>query len=106
MDTRILSIIAILAFNFSTSFANTNVSFTEIKPVDRTITYLAPSAPFEAEFNEGVPEVYSISNILMPVTPKEATFDEETGKESIIEESSNNTLSPSAPKEAGFEENI
>ena len=105
MDTRIISLLTILAFNFSTSFANTNVTFTEIRPVERIITHLAPVSPVEADFSDMVPEANSSSTIMMPVTPKEATFDDETYQESINEEPLLNSLSPSTPKEAGFEEN-
>jgi len=106
MDTRIISILTILAFNFSTSFANPNVTFTEIRPVERTITHLAPVSPVEAEFNDLVPEVNASSTIIMPVTPKEATFDDETRQESINEKPLPETLSPSTPKEAVFEDTI
>jgi hypothetical protein len=106
MDTRIISILTILAFNLSTSFANTNVTFTEIRPVERTILHLAPASPFEADFSDLVPEASASSTIIMPVTPKEATFDEEIYQESINEDPLLNTLSPSTPKEAGFEEPI
>ena len=105
MDTRIISLLTILAFNFSTSFANTNVTFTEIRPVERTIIHLAPASPGEADFNDLVPEVNSSNTIIMPVTPKEATFYDETYQESINEEPLLKSLSPSTPKEAGFEEN-
>jgi hypothetical protein len=106
MDTRIISILTILAFNFSTSFANTNVTFTEIRPVERTISHLAPVSPVEAEFSDLVPEVNASSTIMMPVTPIEATFDDETCQESINKEPLPSTLSPSTPKEAVFEDNI
>ena len=105
MDTRIISLLTILAFNFSTSFANTNVTFTEIRPVERIIIQLAPASPNEADFNDLVPETSSSNTIMMPVTPKEATFDDETYQESINEEPLHKSLSPSTPKEAGFEEN-
>jgi hypothetical protein len=42
----------------------------------------------------------------MPVTPKEATFDDETCQESVNEDPLPVTLSPSTPKEAIFEDNI
>jgi len=106
MDTKIISLLTILALNFSISFANSNVTFTEIRPVERTNIHLATSSPVEAEFSDLVPETDVSSTILMPVTPKEATFDDETYQESINEETLRSTLSPSTPSEAGFEENI
>jgi hypothetical protein len=106
MDTRIISILTILALNFSTSFANTNVTFTEIRPVERTISQLAPVSPVEAEFYDLVPEVNASSTIMMPETPKEATFDDETFQEFINEEPLPETLSPATPSEAVFEDNI
>jgi hypothetical protein len=105
MDTRIISILTILAFNFSTSFANTTVTFTEIRPVERTIIHLAPASPVEADFSDLVPETSSSNTIMIPVTPKEATFDDESYQDSINEEPLPKSLSPSTPKEAGFEEN-
>jgi len=106
MDTRIITTIAILAFNFSTSFANSNVTFTEIRPVERIIQQLAPSSPGEADFSDPVPEAAASSTIIMPVTPREATFDDEIYQECIVEEALPDTLSPSTPKEADFEEEI
>ena len=106
MDTRIISILTILAFNFSTSFANTNVTFTEIRPAERTILHLAPSSPVEADFIDLVPEADASATIIMPVTPKEATFDDETYPESINEKPLPETLAPSTPMEAFFEDNI
>jgi hypothetical protein len=105
MDTRIISILTILALNFSISFANPNVTFTEIRPVERTVIHLAPASPSEADFSDVVPEANASSTLIMPVTPKEATFDDETNQESISEEPLLKPLSPSTPKEAGFEEN-
>jgi hypothetical protein len=105
MDTRIISLLTILALNFSISFASSNVTFTEIRPVERTVIHLAPASPSEADFSDLVPEANASSTIIMPVTPKEATFDDETYQESINEEPLLNSLSPSTPKEAGFEEN-
>jgi hypothetical protein len=106
MDTRIISILTILAFNFSTSFANTNVTFTELRPVERSIIILASASPVGEELGDLVPEPNASSAIMMPVTPKEATFDDETYTESINEEPLPCTLSPSTPKEAVFEEDI
>lgn len=106
MNTRIISLLTILALNFSISFANTNVTFTEIRPVERTIINLAPASPVEADFNDLVPEANASNTILLPGTPKEATFDDETYTESINEESLLKSLSPSTPNEAGFEESI
>ena len=106
MDTRIISLLTILALNFNTSFANTNVTFTEIRPVERSIMHLAPVSPFEADFNDLVPEANASNAILLPETPKEATFDDETVIEFINEEPLPISLSPSAPTEAGFEDPI
>ena len=106
MDTRIISIITLLALNFSISFANTNVTFTEIRPVERSIINLAPASPSEADFNDLVPEADISNTILVPVTPKEATFNDETYIGSIDEEPLLKSLSPSAPNEAGFEDPI
>jgi hypothetical protein len=105
MDIRIISLLTILAFNFSTSFATTNGTFTEIRPVERIMIHLSPSSPGEADFNDLVPEANNSNTIIMPVTPREATFDDDTNQESISEETLLNTLSPSAPDEADFEEN-
>ena len=106
MDTRIISLLTILALNFNTSFANTNVIFTEIRPVERSMMYLAPVSPVEAAFSDLVPEADASNAILLPVTPKEATFDDETVIEFINEEPLPISLSPSAPTEAGFEDPI
>ena len=106
MNTKIISLLTILAFNVSISFANDNVTFTEIRPVERIIIQLAPSSPVEADFNDLVPEANASTTIMMPVTPKEATFDDETYQESINEEQLLNALSPSTPKEADFEDTI
>jgi hypothetical protein len=106
MKTKIISLLTILALNFSISFANTNVTFTEIKPVERTLIKLAPVSPVEADFNDLVPVANASSTILLPVTPKEATFDDESYTDPIKEESLLKSLSPSTPDEAGFEEAI
>jgi len=106
MDTRIISLLTLLALNFSTSFANNNVTFTEVRPVERTMMNLAPVSPFEADFSDLVPEADASNTILLPETPKEATFDDESGKEIISEEQLPLSLAPTAPKEAGFEEPI
>jgi hypothetical protein len=107
MKTKIISLLTILAFSFSISFASTSVKFSEIRPVERTIIKnLAPVSPVEADFNELVPEVNAYNAILLPVTPKEATFDDETYQESNNEELLLNTLAPTTPKEADFEDPI
>jgi len=106
MDTRIISLLIILTLNFSISFAKTNVTFTELRSVERSMINLAPVSPIEADFSDLVPEADASNTILLPVTPKEATFDDETGTESIIEEPLPIILAPSAPKEAGFEDPI
>jgi len=105
METKIISLITILAFNFSISFANTDVAFTETRPVEYNMAQLAPTSPVEADFNDIVPEALASSTIIKPVTPSEASFDDETYQESINEEQLLDTLKPSTPKEAGFEEN-
>jgi hypothetical protein len=106
MDTKIISLLTILAFNYSISFASDNVTFTETRPGERTIIQPAPSSPREAEFSDLVPEADASATIVMPVTPKEATFDDETCQESINDEQLLNALSPSTPKEAVFEDTI
>ena len=106
MDTRIISLLIILTLNFSISFAKTNVTFTELRSVERSMISLAPVSPIEADFSDLVPEADASNTILLPVTPKEATFDDETLTESIIEEPLPIILAPSAPKEAGFEDPI
>ena len=105
METKIISLLTILALNFSISFANSNVTFTEIRPVERTIPNLAPVSPVEAEFYDLAPEANSSATIITPVTPKEATFEEESKQDPNDDELLPKTLSPSTPKEAGFEEN-
>ena len=104
MDTRITTILTILALNLSTSFADNNVTFTEIRPVERTIMNLAPVSPSEADFSDPVPEATVSYASLMPETPKEATFDEESFIESINTEILPFNLSPSTPEKADFEE--
>jgi len=106
MDTRIISLLTILAFNFNISFAITNVTFTELRPVEPSMITLTPVSPVEADFSDLVPEADASNTILLPVTPKEATFDDETVMESINEEPLPISLAPSAPKEAGFEDPI
>jgi hypothetical protein len=106
METRIISLLTILALNFSISFAKTNVTFTEVRPAESSIINLAPVSPAEAEFSDLEPEACASAWVLVPVTPKEATFDEEYYPESTDEESLLRSLSPSTPKEAGFEENV
>ena len=104
MNTKIISLLTILALNFSISFASNDVKFTEIRSVESTMIILAPVTPSEADFSDPVPVADASSTILQPVTPKEATFDDEIYTESIKEESLLNSLSPSTPNEAGFEE--
>ena len=106
MDTRIISLLTILTLNFSISFAKTNVTFTELRSVERSMINLAPVSPVEADFSDLVPEADASNTILLPVTPKEATFDDEAIMESINEDPLPITLAPSAPKEAGFEDPI
>lgn len=106
METRIFSLITILALNFSISFAKTNVTFMEISPVVRTMITLAPDSPIEADFSDIAPETDASNTILVPVTPKEATFDDEIYSESLNEDSLLKSLSPSTPDEADFEEPV
>jgi hypothetical protein len=92
--------------NFSTSFADADYNFAEIKPVARPQINLAPVSPIEADFSDIMPEATAINTKLFPVTPNEAPFDDETYQGSINEEQLLNALSPSAPKEADFEDTI
>jgi hypothetical protein len=106
METRIISLLTILALNFSISFANTTAIFTEVRPVERTIINLAPVSPVEADFNDVVPEANASNSIIMPVAPKEATFDDDPYQVTVNDEQLLNSLSPSTPEEAGFEDTI
>jgi hypothetical protein len=106
METRLFIILSILAFNFGISFANTETAYSESRPVERTAVYLAPVTPFEAEFSDLLPEADASVALLTPVTPKEATFEEEGSSELTVAEPGFDILAPVAPIEAGFEEII
>ena len=98
------TILTILALNLSTSFADDNVTFTEVRPVERTMINLAPVSPAEADFSDQAPEANVTYSSLMPVTPKEATFEDEFITESSNTEKLPSDLHPSTPSEADFEE--
>ena len=106
MDIKIISFLTILALNVSLTFANTKAAFTEIRPVEPININLAPVSPVVADFDDVVLEADAPITILLPVTPDEATFDDEIYTESITEEVLLKSLAPSTPKEAGFEEPI
>lgn len=73
------------------------------RPVDNREVGLLPITPAIADFNDNVPESPVNYGDLAPLTPMEASFDED-----IIPETDRNellmTLSPSTPIEADFEE--
>jgi hypothetical protein len=106
MKTKIILLITILALSFSISFANTGIKLSESKPVEYSVQYLSLSSPVAADFSDPVPLAETSSTIIIPVTPREATFDDETSQESFNEEPLPSTLSPSTPAEADFEDNI
>lgn len=108
MDTRIISILTILALNFSTSFADNNVKYTELRPVQPVIMNLAPISPIEADFSDTAPEapVFSFAS-LMPATPNEATFDDDLFTESVNSDNAlPSILTPTTPAKADFEDTI
>ena len=94
---------------FIVAFFATGIDFTYAKSVPDgpdcinppcyDLSFLAPSTPAEADFNEDVVLLTDIS-ILAPVTPPEAEFDEED--ESFLMNYS--ILAPVTPLEAGFDE--
>jgi hypothetical protein len=105
METRIITIISILALNAGITFANSDISFSESRTTERSLISLAPVSPAEAEFSDLVPEADAPVALLMPVTPKEATFEED----SFCTDQDNallSILSPTTPAEADFEEII
>jgi len=104
METRIFLTIAILAFNFSISLAdNANELFLN-RPVSEAQIDLAPAVPDVADFSDLVPESAPSAVSLIPDTPKEAGFEDESADEN--DDNFLNILSPTAPKEADFEDDI
>ena len=104
METRIFLTIAILAFNLNISFAEYAPEISLNRPVSNAQINLATASSAVTDFSDLVPEPAPLVISLIPVTPKEADFDDESE-----EQSSNNflnNLSPSTPKEADFEDNI
>ena len=104
METRLYLTLAILAFNLNVSLADDAPEISLNKPVINTQINLTPSTPVVADFSDLVPESAPSAVSLVPVTPKEAGFDDEPA----IEQKNDllNILSPSTPKEADFEDNI
>ena len=103
METRIFLTIAILAFNLNFSYSNNVTEMSVDRPVTHELVNLAPAVPGVADFSDLIPESAPSAASLIPVTPKEAGFDDEfTGETSI---NLLNALSPSTPKEADFEDN-
>lgn len=100
MKTRLLLTIAILAFNLNLGFTENVPEVSVNMPLSNTQVNLAPVAPLSADFSDFAPESAPSTLSLMPVTPKEATFDED------IQDGSMDTLlkslSPSVPTEADF----
>ena len=93
-----------LAFNLNVSFAD---NFSEVSvnvPASNAQINLAPAVPTYADFSDLVPESAPSAVSLIPVTPKEAAFDEESSDASM--DIHLFMLSPSTPKEADFEDDI
>ena len=105
MESRIITIITVLALNIGVSFANANISMAGIRPAENTMLNLAPVTPVGADFNDLVPEASASYTILVPVAPKEATFEDDSITDVVSNKSLLKYLSPVTPKEAGFEEN-
>ena len=104
METRIFITIAILAFNLNFSFADNAPEISLSSPVSNEQIDLAPSAPAVADFSDLLPDPAPSALSLIPVTPKEAGFDDGFAVEPMNDQI--NILSPSTPKEADFEDNI
>ena len=102
METRIFLTIAILAFNLNFSFANNTNEISVNRPLTHEMINLAPVMPILADFSDVIPEPAPNSVSMIPVTPKEADFEDETTND--VNGIMLNIESPTTPKEAEFED--
>jgi hypothetical protein len=103
MKIKILITLVILALNITLIFGRSNTKFTNDRPVENREVCLLPATPRVADYNENVPEPIADYRDLAPVTPLEASFNEEVHFQPCFNDILM-ILSPSTPAKADFEE--
>jgi hypothetical protein len=103
MKTQLFLTIAIMAFYLNPAFADNLPEVSVNAPVSKAMINLAPAAPMYADFSDIAPESAPSAVSLIPVAPKEASFDDESAGMSI--DTLNTLLVPTTPEEADFEDN-